>query len=337
MTITYHCSDHLTFPVALAWKYRRWRQNRKTPASSLVKSPGSEKKVLWPKSSLRKKLELDASRAPKINAVVLPPVPPTPDEDAGWVPRVTPWRPPSMPRPKTLFLPSVLAEAGRLTPPPNYYVANGGVPSPSSSMVKTPMPSPLGLPLPPPPAARKLNEKPNIPAPLRLKVTPPTPSLVPEPAVESPSPRRTDSLKPFNSEAYEKLPGPGVVGSSIFTHSRSGSSGSSGSISRHPYHAAHRQKKKKLPRLVTVILDFTPSLADELAIKAGDTVRLLAEYEDQWCLVQQVGKADSQKGAVPQFCVQDRQDMIPTPQSSSFFPLTHSRSRSSINSFSSIV
>ncbi|KAI0086372.1 hypothetical protein BDY19DRAFT_995978 [Irpex rosettiformis] len=62
---------------------------------------------------------------------------------------------------------------------------------------------------------------------------------------------------------------------------------------------------KPLPRLMAVICTFTPSLADELSISVGEPITLLEEYEDEWCLVQRVGKADAERGVVPRFCLQE--------------------------------
>jgi hypothetical protein len=51
---------------------------------------------------------------------------------------------------------------------------------------------------------------------------------------------------------------------------------------------------------------FQPSRDDELAVRAGDTLRLLKEFEDEWCLVQRVGRPNAEKGVVPRFCLVDR-------------------------------
>ncbi|KAI0819000.1 hypothetical protein BC629DRAFT_690575 [Irpex lacteus] len=65
------------------------------------------------------------------------------------------------------------------------------------------------------------------------------------------------------------------------------------------------QAAKPLPRLMAVLCTFTPSLADELSISIGEPVMLLEEYEDEWCLVQRVGKSDAERGVVPRFCLQE--------------------------------
>lgn len=50
---------------------------------------------------------------------------------------------------------------------------------------------------------------------------------------------------------------------------------------------------------------------DELYISVGETVRLLEEYEDDWCLVQRVGRIDAAKGMVPRFCLSERPEVVP--------------------------
>ncbi|CAL1705739.1 unnamed protein product [Somion occarium] len=67
---------------------------------------------------------------------------------------------------------------------------------------------------------------------------------------------------------------------------------------------------KKLPRLMVVTCTFVPSLADELKIKVGETLRLVEEYEDEWCLVQRIGKPDAEKGVIPRFCLQERPEIL---------------------------
>ena len=55
---------------------------------------------------------------------------------------------------------------------------------------------------------------------------------------------------------------------------------------------------------------YVPSLSDELPIRLGETIRMIEEYEDEWCLVQRVGRTD-QRGVVPRFCLTERQEVIP--------------------------
>jgi hypothetical protein len=75
--------------------------------------------------------------------------------------------------------------------------------------------------------------------------------------------------------------------------------------------AATAAKNKKLPRLMNVITTFAPTLDDELLVKVGETIRLVDEYNDGWCLVQRVGKVDAPKGVVPRFCLEERRGIVP--------------------------
>lgn len=71
----------------------------------------------------------------------------------------------------------------------------------------------------------------------------------------------------------------------------------------------------KLPRLVIVESAFTTTLHDELQICVGETLRLLEEYEDEWCLVQRVGPKNAEKGVIPRFCVVEKPEMPPVKKS----------------------
>jgi len=68
---------------------------------------------------------------------------------------------------------------------------------------------------------------------------------------------------------------------------------------------------KRLPRLMTVATAYVPSLSDELPIKTGETVRMIEEYEDEWCLIQRVERPDDEKGVCPRLCLIERPEIIP--------------------------
>lgn len=55
---------------------------------------------------------------------------------------------------------------------------------------------------------------------------------------------------------------------------------------------------------------YVPSLSDELPIRLGETIRMIEEYEDEWCLVQRVGRTE-ERGVIPRFCLTERQEVIP--------------------------
>ncbi|PQE28901.1 SH3 domain protein [Rutstroemia sp. NJR-2017a BBW] len=60
-----------------------------------------------------------------------------------------------------------------------------------------------------------------------------------------------------------------------------------------------------------VQLDFTPSMEDELELRAGDLIRVLHEYDDGWALCIRLDR--SQQGVVPRTCLSTR-PVKPRPQ-----------------------
>lgn len=94
---------------------------------------------------------------------------------------------------------------------------------------------------------------------------------------------------------------------------------------------SQRSHTTSLPRLMTAITRFVPTLNDELALQVGDTVRVIDEYKDGWILVQHAGGMDSPRGVVPAVCLQERKRIIPPPGSATIF---HKRSDGSLSAFS---
>ncbi|KAF8517566.1 hypothetical protein BU17DRAFT_91736 [Hysterangium stoloniferum] len=80
----------------------------------------------------------------------------------------------------------------------------------------------------------------------------------------------------------------------------------------------------KFPRLVIVESTFATTLNDELKIQVGETLRLLEEYEDEWCLVQRVGPKNAEKGVIPRFCVVEKPEAPPVRRSKYIPRLTSS-------------
>jgi len=76
--------------------------------------------------------------------------------------------------------------------------------------------------------------------------------------------------------------------------------------------SSSRRSDRKLPRLMTVANAFDPSMEDELCVAVGETLRLLEEYEDEWCLAQRVGRIDAEKGVIPRFCLMERPEVVPS-------------------------
>ena len=134
-------------------------------------------------------------------------------------------------------------------------------------------PSRDNLPVPPVPVSPVSRPLPLTPAALKLNFEPP-------PSKSVPSPTRNSSFGPHP-----------VVNSKL-------------NSSRH--------SEKKFPRLMSVVSSFEPSMEDELWITVGETIRILVEYQDEWCLVQRVGRIDAEKGVVPRHCLMERPEVIPT-------------------------
>jgi hypothetical protein len=61
---------------------------------------------------------------------------------------------------------------------------------------------------------------------------------------------------------------------------------------------------------MAVTTSFQPTLQDEIGLRTGETLRLLKEYDDEWCLVQRVGRPNAEKGVVPRLCLAERPRMI---------------------------
>lgn len=67
---------------------------------------------------------------------------------------------------------------------------------------------------------------------------------------------------------------------------------------------------KSLPRLMVVTTSFESTRHDELGLRTGETLRLIREFDDEWCLVQRVGRPSAEKGVVPRFCLSERPRVI---------------------------
>ncbi|KAF7979612.1 hypothetical protein HWV62_41938 [Athelia sp. TMB] len=78
----------------------------------------------------------------------------------------------------------------------------------------------------------------------------------------------------------------------------------------HASSAPDAVNERRFPRLMDVATAFTPSLDDELSLALGETIRLLEEFEDSWCLVQRVGRRNAPQGVVPRFCLVERPQIV---------------------------
>lgn len=118
------------------------------------------------------------------------------------------------------------------------------------------------------------------------------PDFEPMPVI---SPARSESFAPKDLD----LPTSPHTPPAIFTFGLDSAAGQIGSS------RVEHDKDVGLPsRLMTVVALYTPNLADELQVKLGDVVRIIAEYKDGWCFAQLLGTIDAPKGVVPLVCLQ---------------------------------
>jgi hypothetical protein len=206
------------------------------------------------------------------------------DNHTGWVPQVNthPYGTTNVAVPKptagskkpNLLQLSVDSTTGKsrdmVTPPPSYFVSNGGLEAQS----------PRTIPIPPSPPTSAAH--------------PPTP----------PTPPANRKAKTSFSSLSEEVPLPAPT-------PRSESFAAQDIVLPRESIDMSGDGSQKLPRLMSVVTTFAPSLDDELAVKLGDTVRMVEEYQDGWCLVQRVGRIDAPKGVVPRFCLQERRGVVP--------------------------
>ncbi|KAF9484638.1 hypothetical protein BDN70DRAFT_872151 [Pholiota conissans] len=195
------------------------------------------------------------------------------------------------------------------SPPPSYDMANGnGSPN-------------FLIPIPPqlPPQKARVAAAPQTPPATKVSHSKPSKKgsnlqalIVPQYNTEPapvPSPARSESF----ARKDLVIPTPALVLSSAPS---SMPSNSNNEIS---------PKSGSGARMMTVVAPYTPTLADELNVIVGDTVRLLQEYQDGWGFVQFVGKGDAPKGVVPLVCLQERKRVVPA--------MPHKTSNGSVSSF----
>lgn len=209
------------------------------------------------------------------------------DPFAGWKPQIK-----SVTLPSGITVPPVAITAPERSPTAQEEYP----PTPNSGLELSPLPTPppayriLALhtiPLPSPPAE---SEPPYVPPPTPMHrssgggvSTPVRKSfdLPPAPASPSLSPR-----------------------SASFNHMADSPSSSRAGV------ATATGPPKPLPRLMVVTTSFQPALQDEIGLRSGETLRLLKEFDDEWCLVQRVCRPNAEKGVVPRLCLSERPRMI---------------------------
>ncbi|KAK7455105.1 hypothetical protein VKT23_010976 [Stygiomarasmius scandens] len=223
--------------------------------------------------------------------------------EAGWVPQIRTYHGiPVRKLPKEVqvslenrkFQGSYSFAPSERTPPPAYVVTNGGADRESSMGPTTPPSIPLPpvpvtpASIPPTPPTPPANKHLKVPKPLASRFSADSPIYSPGSAQPLPSPARDDSFQRQQTLHPAAMP--------------------------EGFKLPKKQRKKsepQLPRLMTVVNTFIPSRDDELAIKVSETVRMLEEYHDGWCLVQSTDGEDAPQGVIPRFCLVERQTVIP--------------------------
>ena len=169
----------------------------------------------------------------------------------------------------------------------------------------TPKSGPMLSPLPSPPPAYRILGLHTIPLP----ESPPESSQsieIPPPTPMHRSPRRTAASTPMR-ESFDLPPVPTPSPrSASFQHSTDTNPAPTPRASL----ASLSAPQKSLPRLMVVTTSFESNLPDELSLRTGETLRLIREYDDEWCLVQRVGRYTADKGVVPRFCLSERPRVV---------------------------
>ena len=209
------------------------------------------------------------------------------DPFAGWKPQI-----------KSVTLPSgVTVPPVAITAPERSPVGQDDYPpTPNSGLEVSPLPTP-------PPAYRILALH-TIPLP-----SPPPesePPYVPPPTPMNKSPGRGVSTPVRKSFDLPPVPvSPGLSPrSASFNHAADSPSSPRAGL------ATPTGPPKSLPRLMVVTTAYQPTLHDEIGLRTGEILRLLKEFDDEWCLVQRVGRSNAEKGVVPRLCLAERPRMI---------------------------
>ena len=203
------------------------------------------------------------------------------DSYTGWVPQI-----------KSVTLPSGVAV------PPVAITARERSPKMQDEHPPTPNSGPLVSPVPsPPPVYRILNVQ-TPPVPLPPPESDPHDIPPPTPLYRSHSMTVHTPLR----ETFDLPPVPNSPPASI----------SDASVRTLTPRAtlATTFSPKSLPVLLVVTTPFQSTREDELTLRTGETVRLVKDFEDEWCLVQRVGRPDAEKGVVPRFCLSERPRII---------------------------
>jgi hypothetical protein len=253
------------------WKIRVWRRRRQNAASNLIHA--NEKQAGFGAAETRIDLEAAIVHTEKPSKALLL-TPPVASSGVGWVPQLKP----------NLALPEPAKQRShhakkawetnlaKLIAP----ATSNRSDSPPSYISSIDPTFPSAMPPPPP-----------------MPLSPPGQALPPTPPVTL------------------KLNFDGIVPPPTQRPVMSPSAADPNPIVARRLSSSSRKSERKLPRLMNVSDAFEPSGEDELSLTVGETVRLLEEYEDEWCSIQRVGRIDAEKGVVPRFCLSERPEVVP--------------------------
>jgi hypothetical protein len=219
---------------------------------------------------------MDDDSPPSRKSAVLNPAPS--DPSAGWKPQI-----------RGVTVPPIAITHPERSPK----IQDEFPPTPNSGPSVSPLPSP-------PPAYRILGLY-NIPPPSpqeseHADIPPPTPMHR--------SPRRTVSTPVRESFDLPPVPSPSPRSAS-FQYITDTTAASTPRASLTTLSAS-----KSLPRLMVVTTSFESTRHDELGLRTGETMRLIREFDDEWCLVQRVGRHTAERGVVPRFCLSERPRVV---------------------------
>jgi hypothetical protein len=253
------------------WKIRAWRRRRQDAISNLIHI--NEKQTGFGATETRIDLEAALVHTEKPSkALLLAPTPPDTSSGVGWVPQIkSNIAFPEPARPRSQHAKKAWEKNLAKFITPNVSDRSNSPPPSYISSANTTFPSVMP-PIPPMPLSPPSQALPPTP-PATLKLS--FDAIVPPP-----------TQKP------------------VTTPVRPSSYGSNPIV-------APSKSERKLPRLMNVSNAFDASMEDELSLSVGETVRLLEEYEDDWCLVQRVGRIDAEKGVAPRFCLSERLEVVP--------------------------
>lgn len=167
-------------------------------------------------------------------------------------------------------------------------------PTPNSGPSLSPLPSP-------PPAYRTLGLH-TIPLPSPPRES--RPADIPPPTPMRRSPGKGKTVSSPVRESFDLPPTPSPRSAS-FQHATTDTT---------PAHSPRASlstlsASKSLPRLMVVTTSFESTRHDEITLRTGETLRLIREFDDEWCLVQTVGRPTIE-GVVPRFCLSERPRVV---------------------------